>query len=104
MSQHLTIPSSYFPRTVAHHERPNSEASPQPAAVPRESGDDVLELSATARSTIRENDPPAIREDFVRRIREQIANGDYLTDDKLDAAVDRLHKEITSGSNDAPEL
>ena len=84
--------------------RPNSEASPRPHAVPRESGDDLLELSATARRTIRENDPPAIREDFVRSIREQIAAGDYLTDDKLNAAVDRLHKEITSGSDNAPAL
>lgn len=102
MSQNLTIPASYFPRSVTHHERPSSEAAPRPGAIRRESSDDVVDLSATARRTVGEVDPPAVREELIQRIRAQIAAGNYLTDDKLDTAVDRLYEEITSGSNDGP--
>lgn len=36
----------------------------------------------------------AVRHDLVRRIREEIRSGRYLTSDKLDACVDRMMMEL----------
>ena len=37
---------------------------------------------------------PAIRTELVRRIREQVASGGYLSETKLDAAADRLRSVL----------
>jgi hypothetical protein len=39
---------------------------------------------------------PDVREDLVKEIREQIDQGDYLTDAKLNFAIYRMLKEILS--------
>ena len=55
---------------------------------------DKLELSGASHllAALKTND---VRTDKVADIRAQIANGTYETDDKLDAATDRLLDEIS---------
>ena len=55
-------------------------------------GGDRLELSEAA---LRhgEDDRP-IRSDLVQRVRDEIANDTYLTDEKLDAALNGLKRDL----------
>jgi len=39
-------------------------------------------------------DPREIRHDLVRRIRSEIAENRYLSDDKIDAVVEKLHRKL----------
>jgi negative regulator of flagellin synthesis FlgM len=55
---------------------------------------DELQLSPAAEMAGKMSDIPDIRWDRVNSIREQIANGTYMTDDKLDGALNRLLDEI----------
>lgn len=57
----------------------------------RESSD-AVELSPVARRTAESAAP--IRGELVSRVRAEIENGTYLTEDKLDAVVNRLHREL----------
>lgn len=54
---------------------------------------DSVELSSAARTEVASADD-AVREDLVQRVRAEIEAGTYLTDDKLDVVVDRLHREL----------
>lgn len=54
-------------------------------------GGDFVELSDVAESKIG-GEP--YRTELVQRVRAEIANGTYLTDEKLDAVVDRLHRDL----------
>jgi negative regulator of flagellin synthesis FlgM len=55
---------------------------------------DTLELSSAGLYAEQLNDIPEMRMDRVNAIRQQIANGTYETDDKLDAALDRMLDEL----------
>ena len=55
---------------------------------------DELEISDAARIAEQAQEVPEIRQERVDAIRAQIAAGTYETQDKLDAAVDRLLDEI----------
>jgi len=65
--------------------RPASELPDRP---------DAVELSEAARQELERSDSAPIRTELVARVREEIASGQYLTDDKLDAVVERLHEEM----------
>lgn len=54
---------------------------------------DRLELSHTALENMSTGEG-GVRTDLVQRIRGEIAAGTYLTNEKLDAVVDRLHREL----------
>lgn len=54
-------------------------------------GGDCVELSHVAESQM-EGEP--FRAELVQRVRAEIADGTYLTDEKLDAVVERLHREL----------
>ena len=69
---------------------PHRAAAPKPAAAPA----DQLDLSSEADFVDQVNDLPDIRADRVAQLRAEIASGAYETDDKLDAALDRLLDEI----------
>lgn len=61
-----------------------------------ESGD-ALELSAAARQQLESSESPAIRTELVERVRSEIAAGTYMTDDKIDAVINRLmHKVLAA--------
>lgn len=65
----------------------------QPA--PRQERDaDQVDLSREARVLIDESRDPQIRHALVQRVRIDIARGDYLTSQKIDFVVDRLHEEL----------
>lgn len=54
---------------------------------------DRLELSSTALENMQASES-GVRSDLVQKIRGEIAAGTYLTDEKLEAVVDRLHREL----------
>ncbi|MFB3890873.1 MAG: flagellar biosynthesis anti-sigma factor FlgM [Phycisphaerae bacterium] len=71
----------------------NAAAAPaQPAAV-----SDVIEISTAAKLAAKIHDIPDIRADLVARVRSEIEAGTYETPERIDAAVDRLMDEISSG-------
>ncbi|GAA4424585.1 MULTISPECIES: flagellar biosynthesis anti-sigma factor FlgM [Bremerella] len=55
---------------------------------------DELDISHEADFASQVKDIPDIRADRVAQIKAQIADGSYLTDDKLDLALERLLDEI----------
>lgn len=55
---------------------------------------DRVEISTAAQLVDRVRDLPEIRADRVAQIRAAIADGTYETDEKIDAAVERLLDEI----------
>jgi negative regulator of flagellin synthesis FlgM len=55
---------------------------------------DEVHISDAARLLDQVNDLPAIRQDRVNQIRQQIANGTYETPEKMQVAVQRLLGEI----------
>jgi len=55
---------------------------------------DQLDISSEADFASQVKDVPDIRADRVASIKAQIADGTYLTDDKLDIALDRLLDEF----------
>ena len=56
--------------------------------------EDRVELSATAGEDNHGQDALRICHESVERIRQSIAAGDYLTSEKIDAAVERLCEEL----------
>ena len=68
---------------------------PQPGAERIDAGD-ALELSAAARKQIEQPDSQGIRTELVERVRSEIAAGTYLTDDKIDAVIDRLMRKVAA--------
>lgn len=55
---------------------------------------DEVAISDVARFVNEANQLPEIRTDRVESIRAQIADGTYMNEDRLDAALDRLLDEI----------
>ena len=60
----------------------------------RSSQTDAVELSTAAQQEMEKEDSGRIRINLVEQVRAEIAAGTYLTDDKLDAVVNRLHAEL----------
>ena len=70
-------------------------AGPKPQQDATElSPDDQLELSRAARSFDASTGATSAADERIRTLREQIAAGTYVTDDKLNYVVDRLHAEL----------
>lgn len=69
------------------------------AAVARETprekpaAQDTVQLSHAATKAV---DPP-IREKLVERVRAEIADGTYETDEKLNVAIDRMLRDVMRG-------
>ena len=75
---------------------PHTQQPASPVDTPR--GDNInidqLDISPEADLVSRARDVPDIRQDKVNEIRQQIANGAYETDEKLNVALDRLLDEL----------
>lgn len=69
------------------HPRPDAQGRPKPPT-------DAVELSAAA-AEFDGPPPPPPMDARVAEIRQQIADGSYLTEDKLEVAVDRLFEMLT---------
>ena len=74
---------------------PHGSRTSRPSA-PNQAGQiqDELDISDAGRLVEQAKNVPEIRQGVVDRIRGQIADGAYETQDKLDIAVDRLLDEI----------
>ena len=74
---------------------PHNSRISKPSA-PNQAGQiqDELDISDAAQLVEQAKGVPEIRHDVVDRIRGQIAEGTYETEDKLDIALDRLLDEI----------
>ncbi len=59
---------------------------------------DAVELSPAARERLENSGQETIREDLVERVRAEIAAGTYLTDDKINAVVDRLLAKVIAAA------
>ncbi len=55
---------------------------------------DAVELSPAAREQLERDDSASVRTKLVERVRAEIAAGTYLTDEKIDAAVNRIREEM----------
>lgn len=66
---------------------------PKPAQREQTAGDRV-ELSAAARDFDARRTGEGHLDERIRGLRAQIASGTYLTPDKIDYVVDRLHEEL----------
>ena len=55
---------------------------------------DAVELSDAAREQLEQNEPATIRTELVERVRAEIAAGEYLTDEKINATIDKLHEAL----------
>ncbi len=64
-----------------------AEKTEQSTPVSRE---DAVELTEISKLLSRLSSTPEIRHERVEAIRQEIERGDYLTDDKLNSAVNRL--------------
>ena len=73
--------------------------SPTPAGGRTEDGniavEDRVEISELAHTLSAVSSDPDIRVDKVRQVREAIAQGNYLTPDKLSVAVERALREVS---------
>lgn len=55
---------------------------------------DAVELSETAQRHTKDASARPIRQNLVQRVRSELADGTYLTGEKLDAVVNRLHRAL----------
>lgn len=58
-------------------------------------GKDRVEVSAMALYVSKLQQLPAVREDLVSRVRAEIASGTYDTDERLNAALDEMFKDVS---------
>ncbi len=68
-----------------------------PPPVPESGPSDRVELSSAARLAAQVQNLPDVRGDKVEDVREQIARGTYVNDDRLGQALDALIDDFLSG-------
>jgi flagellar biosynthesis anti-sigma factor FlgM len=68
-----------------------------PAPPPEAKGSDKVELSQAGKLLARVRAMPDIREARVEEIRQQIARGTYVSEDKLGKALDALVEDFLAG-------
>jgi anti-sigma28 factor (negative regulator of flagellin synthesis) len=100
----ITPYSNHPERTLAevHRAAAGSRApAPSTRTAAADPPEDQVELSAAAEQS---DQVTAESADRVQALRAQIAEGTYLTPDKIDAAVERLYEELfgRSGANPPP--
>ena len=64
----------------------------------RVNSSDAVELSEVAREQISRSGSTPIRRELVEQVRAEIAAGKYLTDEKIDAVVNRLHRQVIAAA------
>ena len=96
------VSSSDAARRTPEDARTRDDASARGGPVRR--GEDRVEIGAqrpapadAGRLATAKEQLSMVREDLVRSVRERIESGGYLTDDKLDAAVDRMLSRVERG-------
>jgi anti-sigma28 factor (negative regulator of flagellin synthesis) len=93
-SDQINSVGHYSPDWRAQLGRKGPASSPQtPADADSDGPQDRVELSAASEAASESSVSPAT-EQRIRAIRAQIAAGTYITPDKIDVAVDRLHERL----------
>lgn len=89
----LLTPPTQYPRAAAPPGAadPRGDGAPLPSAFVPLPADDTVRLSEASRNF---DASPAEVDAKVARIKAMIADDSYLTDDKIDAVVDNLHKNL----------
>ena len=64
------------------------------STAPASRGNDSVQLSTVAQMLSKINQLPAIRQDLVDQVKNQIANGTYETQNKLNTAVQNVLKDL----------
>ncbi len=77
---------------VSYERNSQVERTAPASSVQRE--DDSVELSIAARMRSRLSSMPDVRHELVDRIKAEIAAGDYVTEDKIDAVLDDLMNDL----------
>jgi len=70
-----------------------AHASPASPAASNRAGQDSVDVSPAARLLSRLQELPEVRQDVVDRVRAQIADGQYETDEKINEALRNLIDE-----------
>ena len=78
-------------------ERSSLQPARQPDAQSSGSQEDRVEFSESAANYDPQAASEAAMQEKIQTIRSQIADGTYLTPDKLDAAIDRMLDELLGG-------
>lgn len=90
---HINGPTAVHPAQSIQgpHRSPSAPAAERPTGIDTV---DQLDISHEADFASQVKEIPDIRADRVAQIKAQIADGSYLSDDKLDLALERLLDEI----------
>lgn len=80
--------------------RPNAHSGRgRPTATSASREADRVELSKTAQLTAQLLDQlksiPGVRTEVIQRVKDEIANGKYLTPEKIDASIDPLLEDLS---------
>ncbi|MFQ5805032.1 MAG: flagellar biosynthesis anti-sigma factor FlgM [Phycisphaerae bacterium] len=90
----MTNPVDAATQPTARRGARRSEEARPAQEHPARTDTDAVELSEAAQEQIERYESGLVRTELVERVRAQIAAGAYLTDDKLDAVVNRLHEAM----------
>lgn len=74
--------------------RAGRAAAPSATVSPAARKSDSVEFSSTAQLLGKLHDLPDVRQDLVDRVKAQIAQGTYITDDKIDGAINGLLDDL----------
>lgn len=83
------------PRAASLNRRSNTsptQAHPTATSSLREA--DSVELSSTAQLLSRLKNLPEVRNELIKRVKAEIADGTYLTPDKIGASIDNLADDL----------
>jgi negative regulator of flagellin synthesis FlgM len=100
------IVSSTSSARIDRPDRPRvaiDRTTPGADAQPRQRPSDLVELSDRARYLARLQEIPAVRNDLITRIREQIEEGSYDTAERIEAAVRALADELADTGDHQPD-
>ena len=89
---HLSLISGVSSARIEPVLRRGGDESPRPTHSTHR-GEDTAEISAGAREAARAESIP-FRSELVRQVRQQIEAGTYLTTEKLEAAADRVSRDL----------
>lgn len=81
-------------RTQSDASRPVESRGDDPRAYTPRNNNDRVEISSGASLLSKLRAEPGVREDLVARVKEEIANGTYETESKLETAIDLIKEDL----------
>ncbi len=87
-----SLASAYAPRVVPA--AATNRRGPQEGVFVAPRAQDKVEVSQLAQMLSKLRSMPAVRQDLIDRVRQEIAGGAYDTPEKLDAALGEMLKDV----------